>query len=118
MPVSVEEFKRAVSRLEEALSQPKNEFIRDSVIQRFEFCVELSWKTAKRLMGTSTSAPKGVVREMGQNGYISDVGFWLRAIDERNNAAHTYNEPLAERVYDFAVDFLPEVKMLLERFVQ
>ncbi|MFM8312950.1 MAG: nucleotidyltransferase substrate binding protein, partial [Deltaproteobacteria bacterium] len=41
-------FKNAVSKLEQALAQTKNEFIRDSVIQRFEFSVELAWKTSKK----------------------------------------------------------------------
>jgi nucleotidyltransferase substrate binding protein (TIGR01987 family) len=67
------EFEKAVHRLEDALKQKKNEFIRDSVIQRFEFCVELAWKSAKKVMGTTTSAPKDVVREMAQSGYIENI---------------------------------------------
>lgn len=43
-----EEFTEVVLRLQDALAQPKNGFIRDSVIQRFEFSIELSWKTAKK----------------------------------------------------------------------
>ena len=39
-----EQFNRAVQRLREACAQPENEFVRDSVIQRFEFCFELGWK--------------------------------------------------------------------------
>ncbi|MCK0536377.1 nucleotidyltransferase substrate binding protein [Alcanivorax quisquiliarum] len=51
-------FKKVVSRLEEAIRQEKNDFIRDSVIQRFEFSIELAWKTAKKSMGVTTAAPK------------------------------------------------------------
>lgn len=116
MAISVSEFKRAVKRLDEATNAAKDDFVRESVILRFEFCVELAWKTARRLMGTATTAPKGVVREMAQNGYIHDVALWLRSIDERNNSSHTYNEQLAEQVYDFAVNFLPELKQLLRKF--
>jgi nucleotidyltransferase substrate binding protein (TIGR01987 family) len=113
MAVSIDEFKKAVLRLEDALNQEKNEFIRDSVIQRFEFCVELAWKTSRKLMGTSTSAPKQVVREMAQNGLVDDVDIWLQAIDERNNSSHTYNESLAEQVYQFVEKFLPFLKSLV-----
>lgn len=75
------EFTKAIKQLEKALAQEKNEFIRDSVIQRFEFCIELAWKTSKNIMGTVTSAPKDVIREMAQAGYIEDVDLWLKAID-------------------------------------
>ena len=114
MSVSFQLLDNAIEKLSAAIARPKDEFIRDSVIQRFEFCVELSWKVSKRIMGTSTTAPKDVVREMAQNKLISDVKLWLEAIDMRNLSSHTYNEELAEKVYAFAVKLLPELKTLRE----
>ena len=38
-------LRTALASLDLALAQSKNEFIRDSVIQRFEYCYELSWKS-------------------------------------------------------------------------
>lgn len=113
MATVIFELQKAVRKLKEAIAQPKDEFLRDSTIQRFEFCVELAWKTSKKLMGTGTSAPKDVIREMAQNGYIKDVEMWLRAVDMRNLSSHTYKEELAEKVYSFAVQFLPELENLL-----
>lgn len=113
--MTFEEFKKAVARLEDAARQPKDEYLRDSVIQRFEFCVELAWKVAKRSMGLATSAPKDVVRDMAQSGYIDDVAIWLHAIDMRNLSSHTYKEDLAEQVYAFACDFVPHLHALLGR---
>ncbi|MCB0411434.1 MAG: HI0074 family nucleotidyltransferase substrate-binding subunit [Bdellovibrionales bacterium] len=118
MTMISDEFQKAVTRLEEALDQPKDEFIRDSVIQRFEFCVELAWKTTKKVMGTPTSPPKDVVREMAKGGYIQDVDMWLLSIDMRNLTSHTYQEPLAEKVYDFAKAFLPHLKKLREKLLK
>ena len=115
MNVLTAEFKKAITRLEEAISQEKDEFIRDSVIQRFEFSIELAWKTTKKIMGSNTSAPKDIVREMAQSQYIKDVEVWLLAIDMRNLSSHTYKEDLAEKVYNFAVEFLPELKKLLKK---
>jgi nucleotidyltransferase substrate binding protein (TIGR01987 family) len=114
LSVSFQLLDNAIEKLSAAIARPKDEFIRDSVIQRFEFCVELSWKVSKRIMGTSTTAPKDVVREMAQNKLISDVKLWLEAIDMRNLSSHTYNEELAEKVYGFAVKLLPELKTLRE----
>ncbi len=112
MAVATEEFTKAVRRLEEALTQKKDEFIRDSVIQRFEFCIELAWKTSKKVMGTATTAPKDVIREMAQAQKIQNVELWLTSIDMRNLSSHTYKDDLAEQVYDFAKKFLPELKQL------
>ena len=109
-----DEFSKAVSRLAEALRQPKDEFLRDSVIQRFEFSCELAWKTSRRVIGTPTTAPKDVLPEMAQAGYISDADAWLKAIDMRNLSSHTYKEDLAERVYGFAKSFLPELQRLAD----
>lgn len=113
MPATTKELSKAIQRLSDALAQEKNEFIRDSVIQRFEFCIELSWKTARKIMGTSMTAPKQVIREMAQNKLIDDVLLWLQAIDHRNLSTHIYNEDLAEQVYDFIKDFYPQFQLLL-----
>ena len=115
MAVSLEEFQKALDSLDSALKVKKDDLVRDAVIQRFEFCVELAWKSAKKKMGTASTAPKEVVREMAQNNYISDVQFWLESIDKRNLSSHTYNESLAEEVYEFALRFAPEAKKLLEK---
>lgn len=108
MAVTFAQYEKAVAQLSAAIAKPKDEFIRDSVIQRFEFCTELAWKVSKKAMGTSTAAPKEVIREMAQSSLIIEVQKWLLAIDMRNLSSHTYNEDIAERVYNFAIDFLPE----------
>lgn len=113
--VELEEFSKALASLRNGLMAPKNDLSRDASIQRFEFCVELAWKTARRVMGTATSAPKAVVREMARNGLIDDAEFWLLAIEKRNLSAHTYRESLAEEVYSFATLFLPKAADLLVR---
>lgn len=109
------EFEKSISKLKEALAQPKTEFLRDSVIQRFKFCIELAWKTSKKIMGSSTAAQKDVIREMAQSQYIDNVETWLKAIDMRNLSSHTYKEDLAELVYSFTQSFLPELQKLVER---
>ena len=69
-------------------------------------------------MGVSTTAPKDVVREMAQSGYIDDVAIWLKAIDMRNLSSHTYKEDLAEQVYAFACAFVPTLKSLAQRLAK
>lgn len=107
MAVTIIEFRKALVSLEKALKEKKTDITRDASIQRFEFCVELAWKSAKKVMGTSSTAPKQVIREMAQNKLINDIDIWLQAIDKRNLSSHTYNEDLANEIYDFAKLFLP-----------
>lgn len=66
MAVSIQEFEKALTSLEETLAIPKTDVTRDAAILHFEFCVELAWKTAKKSMGTSSTAPKQIIREMAQ----------------------------------------------------
>lgn len=40
-------LEQATKRLDEALSRPKDEFIRDAAIQRFELTFGLAWKVLK-----------------------------------------------------------------------
>ncbi|MBL6689342.1 MAG: nucleotidyltransferase substrate binding protein [Pseudomonadales bacterium] len=115
MSPSQAEFEKALASLERALALPKDDVSRDASIQRFEFCVELGWKSAKKLMGTPSTAPKQVIREMAQAGLIGDVEFWLRAIDQRNLSSHSYNEKLAEEIYQFSRDFLSEAQQLRDK---
>lgn len=49
---------------------------------------------------------------MYRAGLIEDVELWLVAIDQRNMTSHTYNEALAEKVYEFAREFLPHAEAL------
>ncbi len=115
MAVSLNEFEKTLLSLERALGEPESDLIRDATIQRFEFCVELAWKTAKKHMGSATPAPKQIVREMAQAGLIDDVEYWLSAIDQRNLSAHTYNEDLSKEVYAFARNFFHRGQDLLAR---
>ncbi len=115
MSVSIIQYKNAVTSLRKALEAELNDLTRDATIQRFEFCVELAWKNAKKVMGSSTGAPKMIVREMAQSGLIKDPQIWLDAIEKRNLSAHTYNEDLAIEVYNFAKSFLSEFENLISK---
>ena len=115
MAINYEVYNKAVNALANALALPEDDISRDASIQRFEFCIELAWKTARRHLGTATTGPKQVVREMAQAELIENVGLWLEAIDQRNLSSHTYNEEIARKVYNFAGDFLSELQLLSNR---
>lgn len=100
----ITDFHRAVTQLEKACAQPKDEFIRDSVIQRFEFSYELAWKMLKlRLEAESLSprTPKETLQEALQAGFIADGNRWSEIQRMRNLSSHTYDEALADQVHAF-----------------
>lgn len=98
------DFQKAVSRLEEACAQPESSFLRDSVIQRFEFSWELAWKMLKlrlAFLGIEALNPRDVIRQSLQAGLIQDGNAWTAAQHHRNMTSHTYDEPLSRVVYAF-----------------
>lgn len=109
----IDDYRKALAALDTALKVKKDDISRDASIQRFEFCVELAWKTAKKRMGTSSTAPKVVIREMAQAGLIDSPETWFKYLEGRNLSSHTYREALAEEIYSLAVSFLEDGKRLL-----
>lgn len=109
----LDEYKKALVSLEKALAETKTDIVRDATIQRFEFCVELAWKCSKKKLGSSSTAPKLVIRELAEQAIISDPDMWFDFLEARNESSHTYKEAVAERVYDAARKFLVEGKKLL-----
>jgi nucleotidyltransferase substrate binding protein (TIGR01987 family) len=106
------DFNNALQRLEEAVIKTKActgskeyAFFRDSTIQRFEFTLEIAWKSIKQFLleqdGLECRSPKACMREFFSVGYLDDtqVSLLLQMIDDRNLATHTYHESLADEIF-------------------
>lgn len=96
----------AVARLREALSDYDKtalESVRDGVIQRFEFCTELAWKTMREYLidqgYTELNSPKATIRQAFAFGLISDESGWLSLLEDRNLTSHIYNEETAKEIF-------------------
>lgn len=107
--------------LEEARLNPKSEIIRDGVIQRFEYSMDLSWKLLQRYLRAvaqideaSIRTKKDIFREAARLKLISDAEAWIWHYNARNDTSHTYNANIAKSVYERAKLFLPDAKALLE----
>lgn len=115
----INDYQKAVLQLEKAVLHPKDEFIRDSVIQRFEFTHELSWKMLRlrlELEGILVKTPRETMQEALQAGFIADGNLWSDMQKMRNLTSHTYREQLAEDVYAFIVTLaLPLFQQLAEK---
>ena len=91
------------------------------VIQHFEFCYELAWKTLKRFLEINTSdaalidkmSYQELIREGAQFGLIGNAEKWLQYRHQRNLTSHTYHEETAETVYQTAIEFYVDAFNLL-----
>lgn len=89
-------FQRAFARLEEAIGQEElNELERNGLVQRFEFTLELAWKTMKDFLeykGFSFSPfPKDTFRQAQQALYIDNAQALIDGLDLRNMLSHDYD---------------------------
>ncbi len=94
----------AINRLKEVVAQEEDEkgILVDAAIQRFEFCIELFWKTIKRLLqyeGIIASTPKEVLKHAFQQHWFDDEMIWLAMLDDRNKTSHIYDELTAVAIF-------------------
>ena len=92
---------------------------RDSVIKRFEFTLDTSWKYLKFFLeahvGIIQNSPKPVIRECFKNGFISEqqATAALDMVDARNISSHIYHDEVAEQIWGK----IPQYYFLLKTFL-
>lgn len=104
LQLALMDWGRALERLGEALTQdPDNPLLIDAVIQRFEFCFELTWKTLKRALllvhGFDAVSPRMSLQKAFAVGWLEGESPWLDMLGDRNLTAHTYKEALAGEIF-------------------
>lgn len=119
MELSLENLNKALNALDLAIAQPKSEFIRDSVIQRFEFSYELAWKAMRKQLVAELGeleidgiSRRDLFRKAFGQKLISSFELWTSFHEARNSTSHNYNEANAEIVYKIALQFAAEGRSL------
>lgn len=115
-------LKRAYMKLNEVseIYDGKNEIVRDSLIQRFEFTYELTHKTLKEFMKylgvtLENSFPRTIYKKAYTNNLISDDKVWISLLEDRNSTSHIYNENLASEIAERIVhDYVPAIGELID----
>jgi nucleotidyltransferase substrate binding protein (TIGR01987 family) len=95
-------LKKAFGRLKEASDRAIDDLDKDGVIQRFEFTVELLWKTIKAILEYNKLecfAPRDCIKQAFRNGIIDDDDIILDMLDDRNASSHIYNEQESEQIF-------------------
>lgn len=93
----------ALKRLEESLafdlSQP---LVVDACIQRFEFSIELTWKTLKKCLaieGIEANTPRESIQQAYTIHWVNDETEWLSMLKDRVLTSQTYKDDLALEIY-------------------
>ena len=103
-----ENFDRALSLLKDALSRGPsalNQLEKEGAVQRFEYTLELAWKTVKDYLeqsGVVLSAvtPRQVIKDAFAARILDDGQTWIDMIDHRNLLSHTYDAAKFEDAVD------------------
>lgn len=103
--------------------EPYNTVVLTGLVGLYEICFEQSWKMMKEILEIhgyeegATGSPKIILRTAYRAGMIRDEKAWLRALQERNNVTHSYNEKVALEIvrqakavfYDLFVQLKDEI---------
>src|ERR1017187_1996199 len=120
-----ENFGRAAALLREALKNGPtalNVLEREGTVQRFEYTVELAWKTLKDYLEANgvqlpSVTPKSGIKAAFAARLIPDGQLWVDMLDHRNLLSHRYDPSfVAEGLEQIHVRYLPAIEQLLDLF--
>jgi nucleotidyltransferase substrate binding protein (TIGR01987 family) len=108
----------AQHQLNEAIQVAHTPLEITGTIKCFEYCYELSWKTMRKIleqMGiVDINNPRSVFTASYKNHLIQNLELWYSFIETCNLTVHTYDENLAQTVFES----LPQFSTALNQFVQ
>jgi len=101
-------FDRAFVLLREAMSNGPSALKpleKEGVIQRFEYCFELAWKTVKDYLEEGgfvfpTVTPRQVLKEAFAAKILHDGQVWIDMLDHRNLLSHTHSQASFEKAVE------------------
>lgn len=119
--LKLQKFAQALATLEEVVVKDlADPIIRDSAIQRFEYTIEIFWKSLKTLLneqfGLDANSPKTVIRESTGQALITpaEAETLLVMLDLRNQTSHDYTRKIAQEL----AQHLPAYTQLLRKVLE
>lgn len=114
----LDNYKKALKTLDEAMVQPPANLLeRDGIIQRFEYCLEVAWNSAKKVLEyqeVRVDTPRNVFRELAKLGWIDNPEDWMEYLEARNKTRHIYHEEIAKELFKLIPPFLSASHNLLD----
>ena len=98
-----ENFDKSFLLLKEALAIKTPSIVEKAGgMQFFEIAFELSWKLMKdylEFLGYEVNSPRAAIKQSFSINLLEEGGVWLDALMDRNLTVHTYDETIANEVY-------------------
>jgi nucleotidyltransferase substrate binding protein (TIGR01987 family) len=100
--------------------------IQDSMIKRFEYCIDSFWKFLKiyieeeKQIAVKIPSPREVLTLSLQNNLITEAEcqILINAVSDRNLTAHTYNQVLANQISNQIPLYFNVMKAIIDRLQQ
>lgn len=122
---SIELFEKYTRLFEETPSEEQEKLflaMRDSMIQRFEYCVDLFWKLLKAYLEFEKlpdipAAPRLVIREAVTTKIISEGegDECMNMIKSRNQTSHIYHEAIAQTIAREVPKYFEMLQAIVDR---
>jgi nucleotidyltransferase substrate binding protein (TIGR01987 family) len=122
LKTAIQRYGEMLNAYRENANRPplEQEAVQDSLIKRFEYTLEVAWKTCKKHLEeegfaeASTGSPKDIIRFAAQSQLINNPEAWIVYIQFRQDTSHDYSGDKAEAVLDIAEDFYEDVSNLYQ----
>jgi len=117
----LDNFSRALARLQEALlngPESLNQLEKEGAVQRFEYTLELAWKTLKDYLEATgvvltAGTPRHVIKDAFAAQLMPEGQVWIDMIDHRNLLSHTYDPATFEEAVEaIAARYMPAIESL------
>lgn len=101
--------------------EPYDNVILTGIAGLYKQCFEQAWKMMKEVLEThgyeegATGSPKIILKTAFKAGMIKDEDMWLRALQERNNVAHSYNQKIALEIVTQAKENFYDLFCILKK---
>jgi len=110
---------KARNFLAEILQNAKNDYEKTGVVKSFEFCYELSWRIAKKVLafhGIEVDNARDVFREAVKLKLITSAEKWFAYLEKRNITVHTYRKEILDDLFsNTAKEFLLDLDYFLNQ---
>lgn len=118
-PNLVGAFESSLMRLDDALKQQSDEWVRDAAVHRFKVAFEFACNAIIQMMQEQGLDNEGSLKQVFKTAFklnwLEDVNVWLNILKDCNLTNYTYDAQIAESIFGRLPGYRDAFKKLLEQ---